>query len=334
MRIFPKDIICSLSIMSTSVPKSSSLPLRRIPPRPISVSAIRDEKDTSDEDEDEEEEEEVQKNGIKHEIQGDKDGDTEEDERKPSSKFNTRSRKIIKQKIEELGSTAHMEIFRKLKREHVDYTRNKNGMFINLSVVHDTLLEEISAFVDYCIDNDRSLEEYDKKLNECKMNQRFDDLPTKTKHESQDNNNYDDSKTTGGGDKKNDCEEALECASSFPHDTTTTSSTTKEDHSKRKCGNGKTSGGANKNKRSENVAGEDAIDNNPTVELSKEDAECMLRLKLSMPFEVEKNTRRRVNTKFSLAKKRFGKKKNVDKRSSACDVDPQSELQPEPYIFV
>jgi hypothetical protein len=86
------------------------------------------------------------------------------------SKFNTKFRKNLVQKINSLGNTAHEEIFRKLNNDGVKYTQNSNGLFINLSAVPDGTIEDISTFVEYCIDNDKDLEEYAKKLNECKFN--------------------------------------------------------------------------------------------------------------------------------------------------------------------
>lgn len=86
------------------------------------------------------------------------------------SKYGTQARKLVLQRINELGATAHAEIFRMLNREHVDYTKNKNGMFVNLSVIDDKLMDDIVTFVDYCIDNNKILEEYDKKLDDIRKN--------------------------------------------------------------------------------------------------------------------------------------------------------------------
>ena len=88
--------------------------------------------------------------------------------------FTIRERKLLMQRIQDLGATEHEEIFKMLSARDVDHTRNSNGIFVNLSAVSDDLLGEISRFVAFCMENKSSLDEYDKRLNECKFNQNYD----------------------------------------------------------------------------------------------------------------------------------------------------------------
>lgn len=88
----------------------------------------------------------------------------------------TRQRDLIAQRTAELGPTEHQEIFRILQSHGVPYTKNNNGIFVNLSYVKDEIIKELQGFVDFCFSNKSSLDEYDKKLNACKLNNKYETL--------------------------------------------------------------------------------------------------------------------------------------------------------------
>lgn len=92
-----------------------------------------------------------------------------------------RERKLLMQRIQELGSTEHAEIFKMLSASGIDYSQNNNGVFVNLSAVPPSVLREINTFVSFCIDNNHNLIEYDKRMSECKMNTNTNtaDLPAR-----------------------------------------------------------------------------------------------------------------------------------------------------------
>ena len=83
--------------------------------------------------------------------------------------YSTHYRKNLNDKIADLGRNEHEEIFNILLSHDQDYTRNKNGVFVNFSDVPDDVIAKIDAFVAFCIDNKQRLDEYDKKIQECKM---------------------------------------------------------------------------------------------------------------------------------------------------------------------
>ena len=87
-----------------------------------------------------------------------------------------RQRQLLKQRVDELGQTEHLEIFRLLERHGVPYTRNSNGVFINLTIVPENVIIELQRFVDFCMSNKASLDEYDKRLTACKMSHNFTDI--------------------------------------------------------------------------------------------------------------------------------------------------------------
>ncbi len=84
--------------------------------------------------------------------------------------YNNRARKVLAEKIKQLGQTEHDELLRILKSHNVPFTQNSNGVFINISAVADAAIAQLDEFVKFCMDNMQELDEYDKRLNECKQN--------------------------------------------------------------------------------------------------------------------------------------------------------------------
>lgn len=78
-------------------------------------------------------------------------------------------KKLLVDKIGTLTSMEQNEIFKILKLHDVVYSQNTNGCFFNMSIVGEDALQQIEQFVQYCTDNKKHIEEYNKKLNECKM---------------------------------------------------------------------------------------------------------------------------------------------------------------------
>lgn len=274
-------------------------------------------------------------------------------------RYNTRDKKALMQKINELSNTAHMEIFRILKRKRVSHTQNKNGMFVNLSVVDDDLLDEISSFVDYCIDNSRDLENYDKMLNTCRTMQRVDGVMFSNNNGKTD---MEQIQRSDGHDHDDDIADNIRSMNNTNHgiqgySTNDTLYDTEKENSADRRGEHQnisatstlppschievtTENAKEKQSKTGDVdVGEDdtEMDDDRSCykgrdEISKEEAECVLNLRSIIHRESDKTvSRRRANTKFALARKRFGKKKNVDKRSCAFDTEMTSELTPESY---
>lgn len=84
--------------------------------------------------------------------------------------YTVRMQKQLIDKINELSPTEHEEIF-KIIRDNSDcnYTQNLNGVFFNMANLSDVLISKIDSFVLFCIENNKELEQYDKKLKECKI---------------------------------------------------------------------------------------------------------------------------------------------------------------------
>lgn len=91
--------------------------------------------------------------------------------------FSMRNRKLLMQRIQELGVTEHEEIFKLLSERNIEYTRNNNGIFINLSTIPSNVMHELSNFVTYFVDNNQILNKYDKMLCEINSNDASTLLP-------------------------------------------------------------------------------------------------------------------------------------------------------------
>jgi hypothetical protein len=80
-----------------------------------------------------------------------------------------RERKLLMQKVQELGTTEHEEIFKILKMRDVEHSINKNGVFVNLTHMSDDVFHMLNNFVNFCIDNKSTLDEYDKAIIDRKL---------------------------------------------------------------------------------------------------------------------------------------------------------------------
>lgn len=82
---------------------------------------------------------------------------------------NSITRRQLNEKIQTLGNTEHLEIFKILQDNNVLFSENQNGIFFNLTTLDDHVLKQINDFVNYCCENKTELDEYDKRLKECKF---------------------------------------------------------------------------------------------------------------------------------------------------------------------
>jgi hypothetical protein len=90
--------------------------------------------------------------------------------------YNNKFRKQLFEKINSLSSTEHEEIYRIILSSAVNTSKNKNGVFFNLSGIDEKIIQKIDTFVNYCMSNKQELDEYDKRLNECKLNNKYTDI--------------------------------------------------------------------------------------------------------------------------------------------------------------
>jgi hypothetical protein len=79
-----------------------------------------------------------------------------------------REKRHLLEKINSLGFTEHLEIYKIIQSMNVVCSENNNGVFFNLTTLSNDTLQQIEDFVNYCHSNKVELDEYDQKLNECK----------------------------------------------------------------------------------------------------------------------------------------------------------------------
>jgi hypothetical protein len=91
-------------------------------------------------------------------------------EEQQQQRWSARERRLLTQRIQQLGATEHEEIYKMLEHS-VENTRNNNGVFINISCVPADVLDRIGSFVTFCMNNKPNLDEYDNFINKCKYNQ-------------------------------------------------------------------------------------------------------------------------------------------------------------------
>ena len=74
-------------------------------------------------------------------------------------------------KINALSSTEHAEIYKLIKAntKDVHITHNSNGAFLNFSNLPDDVVLKVSEFTDFVYGNKMELDEYDRRINECKV---------------------------------------------------------------------------------------------------------------------------------------------------------------------
>ena len=90
-----------------------------------------------------------------------------------------KQKKNLFEKINSLSKTEHEEIYKIIQTHNntveskILFSKNKNGIFFNLSEIDDKLYEQLEHFVNFCIANKKNLDDYDKKINECKLSNNY-----------------------------------------------------------------------------------------------------------------------------------------------------------------
>jgi hypothetical protein len=186
--------------------------------------------------------------------------------------FTSRNRRQLMQRTQHLGSTEHAEIFKLLEDGGVNHTENNNGVFVNLSSVPDDVMWKVQHFVDFCYNNKRDLDEYDKRINECKLNQNFEKMTSSV------------------------------------------------------CESGASAGA--------DGAGADGA--TPATVVADDTAKLEQASTTQHPFAsaaavAASIAKRLVNSKFHQAKKKYAKKRVVDKKNDMVDM-ASHDLYPEPYL--
>ena len=74
----------------------------------------------------------------------------------------------IKIKIEMLSENELTEIFKIIKNNNEKYSTNKNGIFINLSTLKKSTVQELSNFIYFCENNDKQIDKEEEERSHYK----------------------------------------------------------------------------------------------------------------------------------------------------------------------
>lgn len=76
----------------------------------------------------------------------------------------------LKTRIERIDKTEAKELFKIVFKNKIKYTRNKNGIFLNLLVCDDQCINEIRCFLDFIDANKKHIIQIENKIQENKLN--------------------------------------------------------------------------------------------------------------------------------------------------------------------
>ena len=77
-------------------------------------------------------------------------------------------KKYIIDTIKNFSKVEHIEIFKIFKKHNVKYTENSNGIFVNLNVLNEKIINRIETFVNFCIANKDYLSSEKSKIEKMK----------------------------------------------------------------------------------------------------------------------------------------------------------------------
>lgn len=85
-----------------------------------------------------------------------------------TTKYSSQFKKQLTTRVEACSLTEQAEIFKIIKDLCV-FTQNKNGIFLNLTNIDDSIIDKIVDYVSFSQQNKSDFAEHDKKVNEFKL---------------------------------------------------------------------------------------------------------------------------------------------------------------------
>lgn len=84
--------------------------------------------------------------------------------------YTTQYLKNLKKKIEHLDTYHHLKILSILKKNNIDYSENKNGIFVNMNSFTENIIKDINDFIKYVEQQEKTL----KKVENLKYSYKKD----------------------------------------------------------------------------------------------------------------------------------------------------------------
>lgn len=83
-----------------------------------------------------------------------------------SNNYDNEKLNDLKKQILNLQENQYYEIIKILDKYEGKYSKNKNGIFINMNKLSDTIIEKIEKFLIFCKSNNKYLEKNNNKIKE------------------------------------------------------------------------------------------------------------------------------------------------------------------------
>lgn len=77
-------------------------------------------------------------------------------------------KKFIIDKVRKFNNFEHIEILKIIKKNNIKYSENNNGIFINLNLMNEQVINKIEEFVKYCIVKKKNLINENSKIENYK----------------------------------------------------------------------------------------------------------------------------------------------------------------------
>ena len=75
------------------------------------------------------------------------------------SKFSRSKLETLKDQIDKLDANEHKQIYNIMKTAELQVTKTQNGVLISASSLNDTVLTEVDKYVNFCLDQQKRMEE-------------------------------------------------------------------------------------------------------------------------------------------------------------------------------
>ena len=69
----------------------------------------------------------------------------------------------LRNEINDLSSTHHIEILRILTKYNIHYSENRNGIFVNMILLSDEVINEMNSYIKYIKKQEKQLSKIEKE---------------------------------------------------------------------------------------------------------------------------------------------------------------------------
>lgn len=69
----------------------------------------------------------------------------------------------LKEHIENLPKENHIEIYKIIKKHTNDYSKNNNGIFVNISILKDEAISDIQKYIEYITNQEKLINDIEKE---------------------------------------------------------------------------------------------------------------------------------------------------------------------------